>query len=286
MTPTSTKIQIDQFVTTQSSISRRKLVTAIASGQVTVNGVVIESRKLLIQPEKDRVIVAGEPISFQNRLVYFKFYKPKHIECTLNPTREDRDIRPFLSKIREPVVPVGRLDRQSTGLLILTNDGKFANFLAHPTHKVPKTYLVEIDRPISETDARALVDGFELDDGRVAFEEVTTQGSPKLLVVKIAIGRNRIVRRAFAHLHYDVKRLKRTAIGSIQLGRMAPGELKPLTRGELSDISYALTGRAKSSVFGEVTAPKARNPNTKTKAPRAIKSKRPSQGRRPSNKHK
>jgi len=124
--------------------------------------------------------------------------------------------------------PVGRLDRQTSGLLLITNDGQFSHSVMHPKFKILKEYKVTLDKPASRGAIARLGAGIMLEDGPVVFSEVSIIG-PRTLSVKIEEGRNRIVRRTFEFLGYEVKQLSRTAIGPVTLGRLQPGEYRPLS---------------------------------------------------------
>jgi 23S rRNA pseudouridine2605 synthase len=140
-----------------------------------------------------------------------------------------------LKNLEESIFPIGRLDRNTTGLLLFTNDGDLANKISHPQFEIPKVYKVTLDKPISVRDQKRLLTGILLEDGPVVFSKIELLDEAELLVT-ISEGRNRIVRRTFQQLSYEVKKLKRLSIGPIQLGGLAEGKFIKLSRPELNDL--------------------------------------------------
>lgn len=219
--------------------SRRKAEKLIEEGRVKVNGkaAVLGDRA---DPTRDRILVDETPVSLSRRKIYLAFYKPEGVETTLaerpphSPNR--RTLARYIKKMgfRERIYPVGRLDYDSEGLLILTNDGKFANIVMHPRYETEKTYEGLLDRPLREEDRQALEKGVILDGRKTWPARIEIKG-PRQKGFRITIheGRNRIVRRMFAAKGYRVIELKRTRIGPVSLGRLKPGQSRKLSMREV-----------------------------------------------------
>ncbi len=218
--------------------SRRVCEELIAAGRVTVNGdVAVLGRR--VDAERDRVEVDGAPIGVRPGLVYYLLNKPSGVVTTSKDTHG----RPTVVELvpTEPrVFSVGRLDADTEGLLLLTNDGELANRIAHPSHGVDKEYLVEVaGGPVSAGGLRTLRDGVELDDGRTAPAKVS-QPQPGVLRLTIHEGRNRQVRRMCAAVGHPVTRLVRTRIGPLSDRSLAPGAWRELTSAERRSLTEAV----------------------------------------------
>lgn len=222
--------------------SRRTCEDLIAAGRVTVNGeVAVLGRR--IDPDRDLVEVDGAPAGVRPDLVHYLVNKPVGVVTTARDTHG----RPTVLDLVPPeprVFPVGRLDLDTEGLLIVTNDGELANRVAHPRHGVDKEYLahVRVNRPGGRVPAgavRALREGVELDDGPTAPARVS-QPEPGVLRITIHEGRNRQVRRMCAAVGHPVRRLVRTRIGPIADRSLRPGEWRPLTTDERSALTEAV----------------------------------------------
>lgn len=218
--------------------SRRVCEDLIAEQRVTVNGeVAILGRR--VDPETDLVEVDGAPIGVRPGLVYYLLNKPSGVVTTSKDTHG----RPTVVELvpAEPrVFAVGRLDAETEGLLLLTNDGDLANRIAHPSHGVDKEYLAEVDGgALSPGQLRQLRDGIELEDGVTAPARVS-QPEPGLLRLTIHEGRNRQVRRMCAAVDHPVIRLIRTRVGPLIDRSLAPGESRELTAGERRSLTEAV----------------------------------------------
>ena len=213
--------------------SRRASEELIAEGRVRVNGVVAELGRR-IDPEADEVTVDGVPVPVAPGLVHYLLNKPRGVVTTA----ADPQGRPVVVALvpDEPrVFPVGRLDADTEGLLILTNDGGFAHRLTHPSFGVPKEYLAEVEGEPGRAALRTLREGVDLDDGRTAPARVTPV-SPGVLRLVICEGRNRQVRRMCEAVGHPVRRLVRTRIGPVADRRLAPGSWRSLTPGEVRSL--------------------------------------------------
>ena len=221
--------------------SRRVCEELIAAGRVTVNGeVAVLGRR--VDPEQDRVEVDGVPIGTRPGLVYYLLNKPTGVVTTAADTHG----RPTVVELvpSEPrVYPVGRLDANTEGLLLLTNDGDLAQRLTHPSHGVEKEYLVDVDGGrVSQGALRTLREGVELDDGITAPATVS-QPEPGVLRITIHEGRNRQVRRMCEAVGHPVRRLVRVRIGTLTDRRLRPGEWRELTGEELRRLVESMGER-------------------------------------------
>jgi 23S rRNA pseudouridine2605 synthase len=232
--------RIERFITSQTELSRRRVTALIQEGKVSVNGKIIHEIGFDIDPRKDDVQVSDQSIGYLYEPQYFKFYKPKGVISTMSDPKDRVCLAQYLGKMPESLFPIGRLDRETKGLLFFTNDGEFANKVSHPSFELQKEYQVVLDKVITHNDLRRLTKGIILEDGPIKFTDVTKKGK-KELVVWIAEGRNRIVRRTFSFLGYSVEKLKRTAIGPIKLEGLAEGEFSPLTKHELRLIKASFS---------------------------------------------
>lgn len=227
-------MKLDRFLVSASPHSRRDIYELVTSGAVSVNGQVVSDMTMLVRPDRDTVTVHDETV-FLGQLYYYKFYKPLGVLSTMHDPKGRLSVVAYMKKLPKGVFPVGRLDRKTSGLLLLTNDGGLANSLMHPSFKLPKTYRVGLDKGIKFPDVESLVGGFFLEDGPVKFDSVTVLDK-RTLDVTLSEGRNRIVRRSFATLGYEVVKLHRSRIGEVQLGTLAPGQTKPLSEKELRSL--------------------------------------------------
>ena len=219
-------VRLNKFIAQSGVASRRKADLLIEAGQVSVNGRVVKELGTQIDPIKDRVAVEGLTIRHPNIKSYIAFYKPRGILSTVSGPGET--LEPFLAEMRDPgLFHVGRLDKDSEGLLLISNDGEWANRVTHPRYQTSKEYELELDRVISTVEVQRLLQGVELDDGLFKADTLEEVG-PKKLRVTIHDGRNRVLRRVFAQLGYEVNLLKRLRIGEVRLGRMKPGQWKAI----------------------------------------------------------
>lgn len=228
--------------------SRRHCEELIADGKVTVNGVVAALGRR-VDPETDRVAVDGVPISVREGLVHYLLNKPAGVVTTAS----DPQGRPTVVDLvpSEPrVFPVGRLDYETEGLLLLTNDGDLTHRLTHPSYGVEKEYLAEVEGTPSRGVLRLLREGVELDDGPTAPAKASLQ-PPNLLTLTIHEGRNRQVRRMCEAVGHPVRRLVRTRIGPIVDRTLKPGQWRTLTPDEVRALETQVAGAAKAGERAE-----------------------------------
>ena len=241
------KVRIQKIIADSGLCSRRKAEELIANGSVTVNGRPC-SLGDKADPRSDVIAVGGRRIdSAPREKRYIMLNKPRGYITTMSDEQGRKIASDLLDGVEERVVPVGRLDRNSEGLLLFTNDGEFANEITHPSRHVSKTYRVTIDGRVSEEQIMRLTSGVELDDGKVTLPcsvEVLAE-EPERTVLRITIkqGLNRQIRRMCAAVGLQVGRLRRTAIGGVKLGMLKPGEWRDLTKEELRMLRKPNTRR-------------------------------------------
>jgi 23S rRNA pseudouridine2605 synthase len=240
-----------QKVLSQAGIgSRRACEALIGEGRVEVNAEVVTEQGRRVDPDRDVIRVDGARIPPPRRHLYLALNKPRGVVVTMEDPEGRRTIADVLAEgakrslKKERLFHVGRLDTDTEGLLILTNDGEFAHRLAHPSYQVPKTYIVEVSGAMSPQTLRRLRGGVTLDDGPVrptSAKIVSSVGEKTLLKITLLEGRNRIVRRTMEAVGHPVRRLSRIGIGPVRLGNLKVGEYRELTREELGGL-LDLTG--------------------------------------------
>jgi 23S rRNA pseudouridine2605 synthase len=228
--------------------SRRACEDLIRAGHVRVNGKRAELG-MRVDPNADEVLVRGVRAPVSTEHVYWALHKPTGVVTTANDPQGRTKVVDLVP--REPrVFPVGRLDIDTSGLLFLTNDGDFANRIAHPRYGVPKTYVVEVGRSVGTSLAKKLVRGIELDDGPARAESAkvqATSGGRSLVELVVHEGRNRLVRRMFDAAGVEVTSLVRTAIGPVRLGRLKAGGWRTLRANEVRELLSVSAGVSPAS---------------------------------------
>jgi pseudouridine synthase len=217
--------------------SRRKAEDLIRTGRVTVNGKRIQNLATTVRPGTDHVRVDDRELVIIDRAVYLVMNKPKD---TITTVRDERG-RPTvmdLVRSRTRVYPIGRLDRNTTGVLLLTNDGDFAHHLMHPRYEIPKAYQVTCDRPVKREDLQQLKSGIRLKEGTTAPArvEVIPASKGKEIGIVVHEGWNRQVRRMFEALGYDVRKIDRVAYGPVTREGLPRGSHRPLTAAEVRQL--------------------------------------------------
>ena len=224
-------VRLQKFMADCGVASRRACEVLIDEGRVKVNGKIVKTQGIKIDPINTKVEVDNELISSTKTKTYLAFNKPAGILSTMSDPEGRPSLQDFFGSWPDRLFHVGRLDKESEGLIILTNDGQWAHESTHPSFGVEKTYLVQTEEPISRSAFQNLVEGVELEDGLAKPIFVARRGA--MIEVVIHEGRNQIVRRMFDALGYPVERLIRTAIGSIKLGELPPGKWRSLNSVEL-----------------------------------------------------
>lgn len=238
------KIRIQKIIADAGVCSRRKAEEYIAKNRVKVNG---RPCKLgdKAQPGKDLITIDGERIFVPRKkaLYYIILNKPRGYVTSMKDDLDRRDVSDLIKNIPERVYPVGRLDRNSEGVLLFTNDGEFANDIMHPSKHVTKTYRVTVRPDITDEQLITLTEGVEIDGKKTLPCMITVLSKEKgrvVLQMVIKEGRNRQIRKMCEAVGLEVARLKRTAVGPIRLGMLKPGEYRELTPEELRAIRTAI----------------------------------------------
>ena len=233
-------IRLNRYIANSGVCSRRDADVLIASGQITVNSKVIEEMGYQVQPGD--VVRYGKKILSREKMVYVLINKPKDFITTTEDPEDRRTVMELVKNAcEERIYPVGRLDRNTTGLLLLTNDGELAEKLTHPSHEIEKMYQVEIDKPLLQDHLQQILDGLTLEDGIIKADEVGIVTPDAMVVgIKIHSGRNRIVRRIFEHLGYDVLKLDRTVFAGLNKKDLPRGMWRYLTEKEVVRLKYML----------------------------------------------
>lgn len=230
------KIRLNRYIAMSGICSRREADEFIQSGVVSVNGLVVTELGAKVS-QQDEVRFNGNVIR-NERKVYIVMNKPKGYVTSVEDPHADKTVMELLKEgCRERVYPVGRLDKNSLGVLLITNDGDMAKKLMHPSFEKKKVYQVSLDKPLTHADMDALVQGFELDDGEIHADAVSYVGTKKTEIgIEIHSGRNRIVRRMFEHLGYKVTKLDRVYFAGLTKQRLKRGEWRFLTPREVQAL--------------------------------------------------
>lgn len=237
-------IRLQKVLSDNGVLSRRKAEDAIAAGRVTVNG---RPAKLgqKIDARRDIIAIDGERVDLRARVhkVYLMLYKPRGWVTTLSDEMGRHCVAELVKNAPAKVYPIGRLDKNSEGMLLLTNDGEFANFIMHPSHHISKTYRVTVG-DVEENQLVQLSAGVMLDDGPTQPTQIQVlDKAPGRTVLQIVLheGRNRQIRRMCEAVGLTVARLKRTSVGPLKLGMLAPGKWRELTPVEVGALRNAAT---------------------------------------------
>ncbi|MCC3373472.1 pseudouridine synthase [Cohnella sp. REN36] len=223
--------------------SRRKCEELIQSGKVTVNDEVVRELGVKADPAKDVIAVNGKRIRTEDKL-YLLFNKPKGVITSVHDEKGRSVVTDYLKGVKERVYPVGRLDYDTEGLLLLTNDGELANLLTHPRHHVPKTYHATVEKVPHGAALEKLQKGIKLEDGitapaEVEYHDVDPEGKMATIAITIREGRNRQVRRMFEAIHHPVVRLKRVSFGGLTLDNLQRGKYRKLSEQEVKLLREA-----------------------------------------------
>lgn len=237
----SNKVRLQKYMSECGIASRRKSEELIEQGKVRVNGVVASVGDK-INPKKDTVTVSGKKLVRQKECKYIMLHKPRGFITTMSDEMERKCVAQLIEDVPVRVYPVGRLDRDSEGLLLFTNDGEFANALTHPKKHVSKTYRVTVRPGVTEEQLAAITDGIIIDDRKTAPAEVrvvTKEENRVVLEIILYEGRNRQIRKMCEQLGLEVARLKRTAVGSVKLGMLKQGDWRELSEEEVRKLMLA-----------------------------------------------
>jgi 23S rRNA pseudouridine2605 synthase len=235
-------IRLNRYIANSGICSRRKADELIAAGVVSVNGEVVSELGQKVDPYKDEIRYNGELLKREKR-VYVILNKPKDYITTTDDPQERRTVMQLVEKAsRERIYPVGRLDRNTTGLLLMTNDGDLADKLSHPKNGITKIYHVELSKSLSQGDFNKIQFGLELEDGLIKPDNISyVAGATKKEVgIQIHSGKNRIVRRIFEHLGYEVVKLDRVVYGNLTKKDLPRGKWRFLEEHELIQIKHLI----------------------------------------------
>ncbi len=232
------KSRLQKILAACGAASRRKAEEMIAAGRVTVNG---RPAKLgdSADPDRDQIALDGERLSLSGRKFYLALHKPRGFVTTMSDERDRKCVAMLVRDVGERVYPVGRLDKDSEGLLLMTNDGEFANEVAHPRRHVAKTYRVTVRPSVTEEQLNRFATGIEIDGRMTAPAKVKVlEQQPGRVVLEIVLyeGRNREIRKMCEALGLEVVRLKRIAIGPVRLGMLPQGKYRELTKEEIRGL--------------------------------------------------
>jgi len=226
------QVRVQKIISNAGYCSRRKAEELIRQSLVKVNDKAINLGEKA-DPEKDRITVNGIEIKIEKR-IYLLFNKPAGYITTLDDPLNRKTIFDIIN-IKERIFPVGRLDNDTSGLLILTNDGDFANKIMHPKYEIEKTYRVRIDRELKDSDIKQLENGIIV-DGKKTWPARISEIKHDIFDITIHEGRNRIVRKMMSALGYSVLSLERIAIGDIKINGLQSGRYRNLTPGEINAL--------------------------------------------------
>lgn len=232
-------VRLQKYLAQSGVASRRKCEELMLEGQVVVDGEVVTRLGTKIDPATAVVRVAGKRLPPISPHVYLVLNKPRGVVSTMSDPEGRRTLQDLVADRPERLFHVGRLDTDTSGLILLTNDGDFAHRMAHPSYEVDKTYVAEVEGVVGKATLKRLLDGVELDDGPVAVSRARlVSHGPGRSIAELVIheGRNRIVRRLLDHVGHPVRRLTRTALGPVRLGELHTGELRELTLDELGAL--------------------------------------------------
>jgi 23S rRNA pseudouridine2605 synthase len=232
-------IRLQKLLAQSGVASRRKCEELMLEGLVEVDGEVVTRLGTKVDPATAVIRVDGRRLPPISEKAYLVLNKPRGVVSTMSDPEGRRSLGDLVADRRERLLHVGRLDPDTTGLILLTNDGDLAQRLAHPSYEMDKTYVAEVDGEVTRQTLQQLLDGVTLEDGPVTVSRArVVQATKGRSIVELVIheGRNRIVRRLLDHVGHPVRRLTRTVIGPLQLGTLKEGVLRELTVAELGAL--------------------------------------------------
>jgi 23S rRNA pseudouridine2605 synthase len=235
-------VRLNKALSEAGITSRRKADRLIEQGLVLVNGKKVFEMGIKINPSKDRIVVEGQPVVFSNQKVYVMFHKPKNVMTTLNDPEGRPTVIDYFKKYAQRIFPIGRLDWESEGLLLLTNDGDYANSVMHPKGEVTKSYLVKVSGHPERKDIDKLLTGVSIATGKAKVRHIERikrpDSSDKYDWFKVVIseGKNRQIREMFAKIDLDVLKLQRVAIGRLKIGSLPRGEWAELSSEQIKRV--------------------------------------------------
>ncbi|MZP28167.1 pseudouridine synthase [Heliobacterium undosum] len=238
----SQTVRLQKLLAAHGVASRREAEAMIRAGRVRINGTVVREQGVRVDEAQDVIEVDGRALERREAPVYYALYKPRGVVTTCKDPQGRQTVIGLLPGVNERVYPVGRLDQDTEGLLLLTNDGQLAFRLTHPRFGVEKTYRARLRDDVSDGALKALAEGIKLEDGVTAPAEVRLlrrEGGATWIEIKIHEGRKRQIRRMGDAIGHPVIDLERISFGPITLGKLKPGEVRPLTPAELRALKSA-----------------------------------------------
>ncbi len=235
-------IRLNRYISNAGICSRRKADELIAAGVVSVNGEVVSELGHKIDPYKDEIRYNGELLK-REKMVYVLLNKPKDYITTTDDPQERRTVMHLVDKAsKERIYPIGRLDRNTTGLLLMTNDGDLADKLSHPRNSIVKLYQVELNKSLTQGDLNKIGFGVELEDGIIKPDSVSyvSGGTKREIGIQIHSGKNRIVRRLFEHLGYEVVKLDRVVYANLTKKDLPRGRWRYLEESEIIQLKHLI----------------------------------------------
>lgn len=257
------EVRLQKLIAGTGLASRRKAESLIAAGRVTVNGRVVTELGTKVDPQRDHVKVDGRHLSAAQPFVYLMLNKPKNVMSTLDDPGGRPTVKDFLRGVSVRVFPVGRLDFDSEGLMLLTNHGELAQALLHPRYHVPKTYLIKVKGVLTDEEIRQLERGIRLEDGMTSpasVKKIKKAEQNSWLEVTIREGRKHQVKRMLEAVGHPVIKLVRVRMGPLTLGTLQPGEFRFLTDREANALRELVEERVASVERGEEPGPRPREP--------------------------
>jgi 23S rRNA pseudouridine2605 synthase len=231
-------MRLNRFIANSGVCSRREADELITMGVISVNGKTITELGYKVNP--------GDEVRYENRVlraekpVYILLNKPKGYLTTTDDPQERNTVMGLIGNaVKERIYPVGRLDRNTTGLLLLTNDGELADKLMHPSYNAKKIYKVDLDRPLTKADFQTILDGVRLEEGRAIVDDLAiVSDDGKTVGIELHIGWNRVVRRIFESLNYEVVRLDRSVYAGLDKKDLPRGKWRFLTKEEIVHLKH------------------------------------------------
>lgn len=262
-------IRLQKVLASAGVASRRVCEDLIVKGRVKVDGRVVRELGTRIDPANARVEVDGRPIQLDPDRVYFAFHKPKGVVSSMSDELGRKDLSHYFAGL-DRVFNVGRLDTDTTGVMLMTNDGELANQLAHPSFGVEKLYVAKVQGAVQRSELQVLLNGVRLEDGTVKADSARILDQNQefsLIEVVLHSGQNRVVRRMLEAIGHPVMELTRKSFGPLRLGSLKPGAFRELSKLEVSSLMMAAAGQdSNRSSKQRVSAAKAsRNPKGKPK---------------------
>ena len=237
------KMPLNKYLSRSGLCSRRDAVEIVKGSRVTVNGETVTEPGYKVQ-ETDVVLLDNKTVQLTADFIYVLMNKPKGFITTLDDPKGRRIISElYQDDIQQRIFPVGRLDRNTTGLILLTNDGDLSNQLAHPKYEIKKIYQVKLEKPVTHPDLQSILDGLELEDGIAAVDQVSYLTSKDEIGIEIHSGKNRIVRRIFEHLGYEVEKLDRVLYAGLTKKNLPKGKWRYLSRQEVINLKHLHKGK-------------------------------------------